>query len=231
MPGFDNNYATMWCSNLNFSDPTAVQFHHPGEFTAAGDLAIGTGNAAPLAQIAIGHLVGLGGIVIGYSTPNITIDGTGAGTALTVHTDGADAVEAANAISIVGAGGITTSGAGSTITITGAGASFTWSNISASQTLAVNQGYFCSAGGALSLALPAVSVVGDTIEVALIGSTSFTVTQSAGQQIVLGNKQTTAGVVGTIATTQQGDAFRMVCQTANLVWLVAPGSMGNFTIV
>ncbi len=187
MPGFDNNYATMWCSNLNFSDPTAALFHHPGEFTAAGDLAIGTGNAAPAAQIAIGHLVGLGGITIGFSSPNITIDGSGVG--------------------------------------------LTWSNISANQTLAVDNGYFCSAGGALSLALPAVSAVGDTIEVVLIGSTSFTVTQSAGQSIRLGSVSTTPGVGGSLATTQQGDAIRLICQTANLTWVIGSGSIGNLTIV
>lgn len=107
----------------------------------------------------------------------------------------------------------------------------TWSNISASQTLAVNNGYFCSSGGALSLALPATSAVGDIIEVLLCGSTSFTVTQAAGQQITLGNTSTTAGVGGSLASTQQGDAIRIICRTANLLWQVGPGSMGNLTMV
>ena len=110
------------------------------------------------------------------------------------------------------------------------GGGLTWSNISASQTLAVANGYFCSSGGALSLALPATSAVGKIIEVVLIGSTSFTITQSAGQQIIIGNRQSTAGARGSIASTQQGDAIKLVCQTANLTW-VATSSMGNLTVV
>lgn len=217
---------------MDFTDPTSNNFSHPGGFTLAGDLAIGTGNADPLQQIAVGHLVGLGGITIGFSAPNITIDGTSVpGTPLTVHTDGSDATESAGAISIVGAGGITTSGSGSTITITGGGGGISWSNISASQTLAVNNGYFCSSGAALSLALPAVSAVGDTIEIVLIGSTSFTVTQSAGQSIRLGSTSTTPGVGGSLTSTQQGDAIRVICQTVNLTWVIGAGAIGNLTIV
>jgi hypothetical protein len=105
-----------------------------------------------------------------------------------------------------------------------------WTAITASQTLAVNNGYICvSPGGALSLLLPAVSAVGNIIEVTLDGSTSFTITQGAGQQIRIGNATTTAGVGGSIASTQQGDSVRMVCSVANLKWNVL-SSMGNPTV-
>lgn len=229
MPGFENQ--VLWCANQNFSDPTSTQFHHLGEFTAAGDLAIGTGAAAPAQQIAVGHLTGSGGIVISYSNPNINIDGSGAGTATTYDGNSGSATPAANILNILGSGGVTTTGAGNTITISVSGSGLTWANISASQTLAVNHGYFCSGGGALSLALPAVSAIGDVIEVLLCGSTSFTITQSAGQQITLANTSTTAGVGGSLASTQQGDAIRIICRTANLLWQVGPGSLGNLTMV
>jgi hypothetical protein len=112
-----------------------------------------------------------------------------------------------------------------------AGEGEVWSTISASQTLAINNGYICiSPGGALSLALPAVSAVGSIIEVTLDGATSFTVTQSAGQSIVIGNDHTTAGVTGSLASTQQGDSLRMVCSVANLRWNVL-SSMGNLTVI
>jgi hypothetical protein len=229
MPGFENQ--TLWCANMNFSDPTGSAFHHVGEFTAAGDLAIGTGGVDPAQQIAVGHLVGTGGITIGFSAPNITIDGSGAGTPLTVHTDGSDAVESAGAISIVGAGGITTSGSGSTITITGSGSGgLSWNNISASQTMSVNNGYFCTGGGTLALALPAISAVGDTIEIYLDGSTGFTITQAAGQDIKFGAQVSTAGAGGSISSTGQGDGITMVCRTANLRWLIT-ASMGNLSFV
>lgn len=140
------------------------------------------------------------------------------------------AVPAANNLNVLGAGSITTSGAGSTVTISVSGSGITWSTISASQTLAVQHGYFCiSPGGALSLLLPATSVIGDIIEVTLDGATSFVITQGAGQSIRLGNLSTTAGVGGTLTTTQQGDTVYMVCQTANLKWNVL-SSMGNLLL-
>lgn len=110
-------------------------------------------------------------------------------------------------------------------------AAFTWNNITASQALAVNNGYFCvSPGGAISLSLPATSSVGQVIEVSLNGATSFTITQAANQQISLGNVNTTLGVGGSLASTQQGDTIKLVCRTANLLWVVT-SVIGNPTIV
>lgn len=229
MPGFE--IQTLFCANMNFSDPTGTAFHHIGEFTAAGDIAIGTGVPSPGQQIAVGHLIGTGGITITNTAPNITIDGSGvSGVPLTIHTDGGDAVEAADAISIVGSGSITTSGAGSVVTISVSGSGVTWHTISASQTLAVNSGYFCTGGGALALLLPPVSVLGDTIEVYLDGSTSMQITQGAGQAIKFGNQITSGGVGGSITSTGQGDGITMTCQIANLRWNIT-ASMGNLIFV
>ncbi len=130
-----------------------------------------------------------------------------------------------------GSGIVVTNGAGSITLSTTGTPPITWQTITASQTLAINHGYICiSPGGALSLALPAVSSVGDEIEVTLDGSTSFTITQGAGQSIRMGNVATTAGVGGSIASSQQGDSLRMVCSVANLKWNVL-SSMGNPTVV
>lgn len=106
---------------------------------------------------------------------------------------------------------------------------FPWLNIGTSQTLAINTGYFCSSGGALSLALPTTSLVGDTISVVLDGSTSWTITQGAGQRIRLGNTVSTTGVGGSIASNLRGDTVTMVCQTANTFWVVT-SSVGNITV-
>lgn len=112
--------------------------------------------------------------------------------------------------------------------ITGQG--LTWQNISASQTLAVNNGYQCTGGAALSLLLPATSAIGDIIEITLDGSTSWTVTQAAGQAIRLGSNVTTGGAGGSLASTAQGDTIRIVCSVANLRWNVI-SMIGNITIV
>lgn len=110
--------------------------------------------------------------------------------------------------------------------ITPGGVGNVWENISASQTLEVNHGYFCTAN-ALSLALPATSEVGDTITVVLRGGTSWTITQAAGQQIRQGTAATTLGASGTLASTADGDSIELVCQTANTIWVASTPPNGN----
>jgi hypothetical protein len=106
-----------------------------------------------------------------------------------------------------------------------------WQKISANQTLQVNHGYICiSPGGSLSLALPSTSSFGQIIEVTLDGATSFTITQGAGQQIRIGNQQTTSGAGGSLTSTAQGDTLRLICQTDNLKWNVLSG-WGSLTVV
>lgn len=108
---------------------------------------------------------------------------------------------------------------------------FTWTSISSSQTLAVRNGYFCSSGGTLSLALPAISAVGNVISVALNGATGFTITQAANQHVTIGKTTSTVGVGGSVSSTGQGDSITIVCSVANLGWFAVPAPTGNLTIV
>ena len=126
--------------------------------------------------------------------------------------------------------GITiTNGAGS-ITIASTVTPVSWSNIGASQALANNNGYICGSGGAISLSLPASAAVGDIIEVALSGSTSWTITQGAGQQVRLGNVQTTAGIGGSLASTAQGDWITLICDVNGTHW-IARTEQGSINVV
>ena len=88
---------------------------------------------------------------------------------LTGNSGGAVGPDLSDNINLVGTGGVTVAGNPGTNTLTisgGGGGSFTWSSISSSQPLAINNGYFCvSPGGALSLTLPATSSVGSIIEI------------------------------------------------------------------
>lgn len=151
---------------------------------------------------------------------------------ITGNSGGAVPPNGANNINIVGAGGVNVAGnAGTnTLTITVGGSGMTWQTIAANQTLAVDNGYFCTGGANLSLALPAVSAVGDTITVALDGSTSWTITQGVGQQIRIANTQSTLGAGGSIASTAQGDTVELTCSVANTRWNVI-SSIGNITVV
>lgn len=147
------------------------------------------------------------------------------------NTGGAVAPDASNIIYLLGQGNLSVVGDPATHTLTIKDTGITaWNKISASQTLVVNNGYFCTGGGTLALLLPATSAVGDTINVSLVGSAGWSITQGAGQQIIMGNQQTTAGVGGSLSSTQQGDSITMVCLTTNLVWVVI-NSMGNPTVV
>jgi hypothetical protein len=117
-----------------------------------------------------------------------------------------------------------------TIAATTGGAGFTWNDISASQTMVINNGYICiSPGGALVLTLPAIAPQGSIFEVTLDGATSWQIAQNAGQQIRMAQKQTTSGVGGSLTSTNQGDTVRIVCQTANVRFNVL-SSMGAITV-
>ena len=162
-----------------------------------------------------------------------TSGGGGSGTVsfLTGNAGGDIGPSGLGAINLVGAGTITVTGNAATNTLTISNAEPAWTSVSASQTMSPNVGYFCVApAGAVSLQLPATSVQGDVISIALDGAASFTITQGAGQSIVYGNQTTTVGVGGSLASTQQGDAIRLVCRTPNLRW-IAVSSIGNLTVV
>ncbi len=112
-------------------------------------------------------------------------------------------------------------------------AAFTWSTVSAATTMAVNTGYIANAGTAgapIVLSLPATAAVGTEIAVAGIGIGGWRVAQQTGQQIHFGNLPTTAGTDGSISSTHQRDALRLLCVTANTTWTVV-GSQGNLNVV
>jgi len=140
--------------------------------------------------------------------------------------------DANNNINIVGSGAVNVNGdaATNTLTISVTGEGIVWQTIGASQTLVVNNGYFCTGGAALALALPAISNIGDTIKVVLDGSTSWTINQGVGQQIRIAASQTTSGAGGSITSTSVGDSIEMVCSVANTRWNVV-NYIGNLTVV
>lgn len=103
-----------------------------------------------------------------------------------------------------------------------------WTAITANTTLAACHGYIVESG-ALSLALPATSSVGDVIAVTLAQGTSWTITQAAGQQIRLGTYQTTVGASGSLMSTALGDSVSLVCTVANTSWM-SYATQGNILI-
>lgn len=147
---------------------------------------------------------------------------------LAIGSTGADPSAAA----LTAGTGITTSlGAGS-ITINAVGGGITWTVVTGtSQTAAVNSGYIANNAGLVTVTLPAVSAVGDVVEVTGINNaTGWKLAQpNAGTQVFFGSSSTTVGVTGFLSSTATRDSVKVVCMTANLTWNVT-SSVGNITV-
>ena len=77
----------------------------------------------------------------------------------------------------------------------------------------------------VTLNLPATSGVGDEIQVIGKGAGGWLVQCGVGQTIVLGSQVTSSG--GTLASSNQNDAFYMVCTVSNTEWHVGVAPQGN----
>jgi len=98
-------------------------------------------------------------------------------------------------------------------------------------TLVPDTNYVCNNGASLiTFTLPTTAVFGTTIEISGLSSGGWTVAQNTGQIIHLGNKATTSGTGGSLASSNQYDYIKLLCVTANTTWNVV-GSIGNITIV
>lgn len=108
----------------------------------------------------------------------------------------------------------------------------TWVDVaSGTQALAVDTGYITDNGASLvTYTLPATAAQGSIIEVSGKSSGGWVIAQNAGQQIHIGNQATTAGVPGSLASTNQWDYIKLLCVTANTTFNVI-GGVGNITIV
>lgn len=117
-------------------------------------------------------------------------------------------------------------------TISVAGGGFPWTDVTtATQTLAINNGYVTNRGAGVTYTLPATATEGDMMWVAgKLGA--WTIAQNANQQILVGSSSSTVGVGGSIASTNVGDCALLLCTTggASTVWR-AVNLVGNLTIV
>lgn len=99
----------------------------------------------------------------------------------------------------------------------------------AAANLSVNRGVIANRATLVTLTLPTVSLEGDEIEVCGKGAGGWLIAQNANQMIHFGNRTTTTGVTGSLASTLQYDVVRMVCTVANLEFTVL-SAIGNLTM-
>lgn len=121
-------------------------------------------------------------------------------------------------------------GDGTWATPAGGGGGITFSAITVSQSAVINAGYLTNAATLITLTLPATAAVGSIIEISGMGVGGWKVAQNALGVIRFGNKSTTVGIGGSLASSLQFDTLRLVCSVANNEWVVLSG-VGNLTVV
>lgn len=121
-----------------------------------------------------------------------------------------------------GTGVTITNGAGS-ITISTSGGGLTWSEVTtATQVISNNNGYIPNRGGGVAFSLPATAAQGSMF--AIVGKLgTWSITQGAGQQILVGTTSTTLGAAGTLTSANATDSAQFICITANTIWQVLGG--------
>lgn len=100
------------------------------------------------------------------------------------------------------------------------------------RTMVSNNGYIINNGAvSVAMALPLASSVGDEIIIMGFSAGGYSITQGAGQQIIVSPDTTTFGVGGSLASTNQYNAISLRCMVANSIWGVPASPQGVFTIV
>lgn len=98
----------------------------------------------------------------------------------------------------------------------------TYNNVTGTtQALAVNNSYGMNNAGLVTGTLPATAAIGDEIEICGVGAGGWAIAQNASQTIVFNaTTATTAGVGGSVASTDRYDTIRLRCIVANTTFLV-----------
>ena len=126
--------------------------------------------------------------------------------------------------------GITITNAAGSITIDSNDAGMTWTEVTGTSSgIAVDNGYIANNAGLVTLTLPAVAVVGNTIKVNGKGAGGWLIAQNAGQTVHFLGQDTTTGAGGSLASTTQYDCVTYRCITANTDWVVEAVT-GNLTV-
>lgn len=117
------------------------------------------------------------------------------------------------------------------ITISASGGGLTVNNVTGTSSgMAVNSLNIANNAALVTLTLPATAAIGDIIEVRGSGAGGWKIAQNAGQIIHVGSSASTAGVGGSVASTNRYDAINLTCVVANTEF-VSSGVQGILTIV
>lgn len=126
--------------------------------------------------------------------------------------------------------------AGAGIEVTNAAGSITIANtahnsyevVTAATAMVEGKNYVCNGTTSLAMTLPSTIAVGKRIEITDINA-GFSLAQGAGQIMHFGNKSTTSGATGSIATVQDRSSIVLVCVVADTEFNVV-SSVGNYSL-
>ena len=251
---------TMKVGTGNFSlDGVGASTYSVGASTVAGTVSIG--GTAQTGAITLGSSSATNIVNVGTGAGATTVNvATGATNAKVVHiADGAVAnvvtigsTSGAAALTLnSGSVGITATGvygvsvaSPQVVTISSAGAlgsqalappsGIIWSVVTgATQTIVNGHGYFANAAsGGVAFTLPATSPVGSAFAIAGLSTGSgWSVVQGASQAVQIGSLTSTAGIGGSLASTNNTDGFYAVNAVANNLFVAPSGVQGNISIV
>lgn len=145
--------------------------------------------------------------------------------------DGTVVVPIAANINFLNGTGMNITGSSNNITFNSVGGGLTWSVVtSATQSMAIGHGYMANNGAGVTFSLPTTCAVGSVMAVTAMNAGGWTITQSAGQQIQLGRRNTTLGAGGSLASTNIGDTIFLVCSVADTNF-IAIDMVGDITYV
>jgi hypothetical protein len=165
--------------------------------------------------------------LVGAASNGITSVLQGAGQVL-IGTTASDPTAAA----LTAGTGISITSASGSITISTLSGGFTWVDVTGtSASMAINTGYLADNAGLVTLTLPATAVQFSEIEVKGYGAGGWLIAQNAGQQIRFGTASTTAGVTGSLASTNLNDGVKLIAAVggASTIWTVL-SAVGNITV-
>lgn len=148
---------------------------------------------------------------------------------LAIGSTGADPVAA----NLSAGPGISIANGAGTITISGTGSGIGWTEVTGTtQAMTADSGYIANNAALVTFTLPATAAVGTALSIIGKGAGGWLIAQNASQIIQVGSVGSTAGVGGSVASTNRYDSINLICTTANTVWTVtgAPQSAG-LTIV
>ena len=107
---------------------------------------------------------------------------------------------------------------------------FSWTTVAGTTQAAVGYaGYITNNASLVTVTIPAACAINDEIKVVGKGAGGWKIAQNAAQTIVFGNKTTTSGTSGFLASTHSRDAIDMICTTTNTEWQVI-GVIGDITV-